>query len=413
MPVSPKTRFPRQATFWLCLAILVSRIIIICVLAGRWTDLGVQKRYAGQIVAGQVPFRDFFPEYPPLVFLYTALPALIDPTLAWYFPIFRAIACAVDCGIWITLLRVNKDRVGQNLLYLVGTTALGSLIYDRIDIVLGAILMFATISVLNGREKAFQAAIGAGIAFKLIPVVFAPMILAREWKREGGNMLRACALLFAPLLLTLAATAILGGYRFDKLLEFHVKRPVQLESSPAAVAMVLKMFGADGKVKFGFGGMNFESPNGNSLAATCTVLLAIACVASAWIAWRRDLTNKSFALLLGAVLSTSLTLSKVLSPQYFLILLPVLVVLPLPADRTAAVACWLLSAAILVLTGIIFPWFYADLIALRPEAEWMLILRNELLALLSVSLWYRVLVTIYMPTRSPGQIVADPPSRGL
>jgi hypothetical protein len=53
------------------------------------------------------------------------------------------------------------------------------------------------------------------------------------------------------------------------------------------------------------------------------------------------------------------------------------------------IANWLLIAVIFALTGLIFPWWYNDLVALRPGAEFMVIVRNELLLVLAISLAWR------------------------
>ena len=154
------------------------------------TDLHNQRAYVERMVAGERPFRDFFPEYPPLVFLYTGLPALVDPSLRSYAALFRILSCAVDCGTWAIVLRGNRNSVSQPLLYLLCTTALGPLLYDRIDIALGAMLAAALLSLLRGREGLFKLFVGLGIAFKLIPIVLAPAIVARAWRRSAHQPAR-------------------------------------------------------------------------------------------------------------------------------------------------------------------------------------------------------------------------------
>src|SRR5690349_6431657 len=84
--------------FWF--AFLLSRVIIVTFLAGRMTDLGVQRNHAWQMISGMIPFRDFVAEYPPLALLFAYLPGLIGPSFAWYDSIFRALCCIVDCSIW-------------------------------------------------------------------------------------------------------------------------------------------------------------------------------------------------------------------------------------------------------------------------------------------------------------------------
>jgi hypothetical protein len=440
-----------QRALLLTLLFIASRAVIWVYLAGRGTDLGRQKGYAEEIVSGRMPFRDFFPEYPPLVFLYTAIPAFVAPSPDWYFPIFRALTCAVDCALWLILLwrtvsPVARDgnadcaqepaEVGESfgwsggpvaygvyprattaqlLLYIAGTTALGPLIYDRIDLVLGAILLAGVLAMYGGRERVFQLLMGLGIAFKLVPVVLIPMILAREWTKHGVSrapcdemddaaqmvaasggthgvpyvMLRACLLLALPTLLSFGAVAALGGYGFDKLLRFHAERPVQIESGPAAIEMALTTFGLSTDVTFSYGGVNLESSLAGFLTASGSMLIGAACLASAILVLCRNVSTESFALLTGAVLSAAMVLSKVLSPQYFLFLLPVIVVLQVPRERAAAMVNWLLIVVIYIITGLIYPWFYGDLTALKPCAEFMVIIRDELLLVLAISLAWR------------------------
>jgi hypothetical protein len=435
----------QYATVWLWPLFTMSRVCIFVYLAGRYSDLGVHVDSIREINAGHMPFRDFFPEYPPLVFLFTYVPAVFDASLKWYAPIFRAMCFAVDCGIWVAVLRCGQRSavrigqqgtnalggqretipfcstgspvqaadgtrsvpatltnsaksegrlpgappVGQCLLYILGTTALGPLIYDRIDIVLGGLLLIAVISVLKGRDGLANLSIGTGIAFKLIPVVLVPALLAIQFRKNARRVWRAALALALPTFVSFDAMAVLGGWRLDKLFEYHLKRGIQIESVPASVEMVFMMFGASGSVDYTFKSHNLSTVYAGGLTAVATGLLALMVVGSAIVPFRRRMNPRSTALLISAVLSAALVLSKVLSPQFFLFLLPVLVVIPVPRRRWEAVANWSLIAAIYVLTGLIFPWFYDDLIKLQPAAEWLVIARNEFLAILAISLFYR------------------------
>jgi len=425
----------RRLAVVLVLTFVASRILILVFLAGEGSDLATQKRYVERIVGGKVPFRDFFPEYPPLNFAYTTIPAIMDPSLDWYFQVFRGLTCSVDCLIFAMLLRscgrpaADMGKVelspGPYLLYILATMALGPLIYDRVDLVLGAMLTIAVVALLAGLEGRFKLAVGAGIAFKLIPLVLVPMILAREWGRADRKLPRTCAALFLPIFLSFDVVLLAGGYRFDRLLEFHLQRPVQIESGPASLAMVFMKFGLPAEVIASYRSWNLETPIGRWLAGIGASLLAAVCIASALLVLRRPSSfiatlasgsercvaiaerNASFALLMVAVLAATMALSKVLSPQYFLILLPVLVLLPTPRDRTAAIANSLLVAAIYILTGLIFPWWYGDLVALSPGAEFMLIVRNVLLVTLAISLAFRALSGSAPTARSEAGIPAN------
>lgn len=317
-------RFTRPA-IGLSALFVASRVVIFLFMAGRGTDLGVHAGYGARIVAGEIPFRDFFPEYPPLALLFTSAPALIDPSLRYYFPIFRVLCCAVDCGIWLCLLRLNKHRPGQNLLYVLGTTALGPLIYDRIDLVLGGVLLLAVAALMNGRNAVFLAAVGTGIAFKLIPVVWAPAALGLAWKSGKTTRVRrlggALLLLSLPTILSFDVVALLGGTRFDNLFDYHARRGIQIESTPAVVEMVMMRLGVSGAVTLGHGSVNLHTPYEAGLVRGANVLLAAIVLGSGVAAAKRRMDAASLALLLGGILAAALFLSKVLSPQFFLFLL--------------------------------------------------------------------------------------------
>ena len=382
-------RLSPYAATWLSLLFVASRVGIFLFLAGRGTDLNVQEGYVWQILGGRVPFRDFFPEYPPLVFAFTGIPALFDHSLQLYSPIFRACCCAVDCGIWATVLRINRARVAPCLVYVLGTTALGPVLYDRIDIVLGALLLAAIAATRSGRPRVGALAIGAGIAFKIIPIVWAPAILAAEGRRGARRLAWAAMLLVLPAVISLDTVAAFGGYRFGALIDYHSLRGIQLESGPASVEMLLMRGPEDAIVTYEFGSFNLHTRFEPLLIRCAAALTGLLVLGSPGMAWRRDMGRQNLALLLGAVLCGAMALSKVLSPQYIVFLLPVLVALPSPVRKRAAIANWILVLAIALLTGAIFPWEYDRLIQLRLDAELLVILRNGCLAGLCISLLYR------------------------
>ena len=123
------------------------------------------------------------------------------------------------------------------------------------------------------------------------------------------------------------------------------------------------------------------------MASTGTMVLLLC--ASAFIAARRQLDKPAQMLLFGAVLTDALVCSKVLSSQFFLSLLAVLVMMPVPKNRWAAVGLWALIISFFVLAGIIFPWFSMPVAKLDPFAQSLVIARNACLVTLGISLSYR------------------------
>ena len=393
---SPDTRASillwRHSAIWLSILFVASRAVVFLFMAGRGTDLGVHSGYAEKIIAGNMPFKDFFPEYPPLVFIFTGIPALLDHSLRWYFPIFRSLCCGVDILTWLLLLRRNIARPLQSLLYVVCSTALGPLLYDRIDIVLGFLLLLAIAESLKGRHRTSFLAVGTGIAFKFIPVIWVPALLAFESKRGIQRFCWAVLLLALPTVMSFNAMAMLGGSDFGELFWYHSIRGIQIESTPANVEMTFMWFGPPGTVTCEFGSVNLHTAYEPAILRVTNTLLASSILASCFIAMRRKMGSDGMSLLLCAVLSAALFLSKVLSPQFLLILLPVLSAQALPPNRLAATAHCLLVLAIFAMTGAMFPWCYSKVIELVPWAEVILVARNVCLGILAISLFYRAIV---------------------
>src|SRR5437879_3001632 len=107
---SDRAASARHGAVWLWATFLVARTAVLISVAGRGTDLGVHAGYAAQVAAGRVPFRDFSPEYPPLTFVFTCLPVLVDPSLRHYFPLFRSLCCTTDLLAWVLVLRLTRAR---------------------------------------------------------------------------------------------------------------------------------------------------------------------------------------------------------------------------------------------------------------------------------------------------------------
>lgn len=387
VPELPQTWLGWPA-FWLTLAFILSRVGVFLFLAGRGTDLEAHAKYASRIIAGQVPFRDFFPEYPPLALLFTSIPALLDDSLNWYFAIFRGLCCAVDCGLFAVLLWATRGRPGRAFLYLLCSTALGPLLYDRMDIVLGALLLAAVALGLRGKHRWSYLMVGTGIAFKLVPVVIVPALLAAAWKHGWRGLGQAVVLLMLPVILSFDGTYLLGARQFAGLLDYHLARGIQLESTPAVAEILAIQAGVEGTVSSEFGSVNLHTRYEPQILRATSLMLWGMVLASALLAAMRPTDAESMAGLLAALLCGSLLFSKVLSPQYFIFVLPLLAVVPTGGRKGWTVAYWFLVLATYALTAAIFPWNYWALMQLRPDLEVMLIARNLLLAWLTGHLFY-------------------------
>jgi hypothetical protein len=49
----------------------------------RYSGTGLFYEYAGRVLAGQLPYRDFFAEYPPLAIAIFTMPRMLGESFRW------------------------------------------------------------------------------------------------------------------------------------------------------------------------------------------------------------------------------------------------------------------------------------------------------------------------------------------
>jgi hypothetical protein len=348
----------------------------------RVNDLFVYRVFAEPVLGGALPYRDVFLEYPPLAAPTIALPGLAGTGeelfraafAGWTF--LLAAAVVFLCGALAA--RTGGDR--RRALYAAALTPLlcGALVRTHFDLAPVALLLAALLLLAAERPRAGMAVLGLAAVTKGFPLVAAPVALAWLASRaDRRTTLQAAGALLAMLAIpSTAAVAVSPGGALDAV-EYHVERPVQIESLPASVLRVLG--GAEGVSSHRSDG--FEHP-----AAEAVTVLGLAgmlgLIALLTVGARRaDARTMVLASLLAV--AAFATLGKVLSPQYMLWLIP-LGALAF-AWRLHALAVAVAAAA--VLTQIEFPARYFDLVAREPFPVVVVGLRNAvLLAVLALGL---------------------------
>jgi hypothetical protein len=350
--------------------------------ARRW-DLLAQKGRAPALEQRVV-------EYPPLALVPLLVPAWLAPPdneagdaaarTAWaarYGRIFRLELLVVDAAtfalvVWLVARRYAHEPLRRRLwrvaAYVAGGLALCEYSYDRLDLILGALVLLAT-ALLIGRARAgwALAALALAVGYKLAPATLVPLFvvgLAPSLRPRPVAAWAAAAL--ATLALVLLAPALVGGAGALGFLGYHGARGLQVESPLASLAMAAgALLGRPLAVHRHFGAAELDAPGAAWLAALSPLLVAVA-VAAATLAVVRPLAGTSvppparlaerqgerFVHGVALVLLATMLASKVLSPQYLLWLLPLVPLLPL------RVAFGFVALA--ALTTLIVPWLYAD-----------------------------------------------------
>ncbi|HEV3376508.1 MAG TPA: glycosyltransferase 87 family protein, partial [Thermoleophilaceae bacterium] len=352
----------------------------------RVNDLFVYRVFTEPVLDGALPYRDVFLEYPPLAAPAIGLPGLIgtgeEVFRAAYagWTLLLAAAVVLLCGALAARTGGNPRRalIAAALMPLL----CGALVRTHFDLAPVALLLGALLLLVAGRPRSGMAVLGLAAMTKGFPLVAAPVALAWLATRVDRRTLlqSAVALLAALAVPAAAAVAISPGGAWEAV-EYHLERPVQLESLPATGVLLLDELGAgEAQSVKSHRSDGLEHPAADALTLLCLgVMLSLIAIAAA----RAGGTSRQLVLACLIAVAAFATLGKVLSPQYMLWLLP-LGALAF-AWRLHALAA--VTAAAAILTHIEFPARYFDLVDREPFPVAIVAARNlVLLAVLVLAL---------------------------
>jgi uncharacterized membrane protein len=347
-------------------------------------DTPVYESYGLAMEEGQVPYRDFAVEYPP-----GALPVFLAPALADsdFRTGFEWLMALCGCGLVVAVALAGR-RLGFGFATLafvaLSPLAIGSVILTRFDLWPAMLASFALAALLHDRMRLGHVLLGASIAAKLYPAVFLPLSVAYVWHRRGRRDAIVCAVL--AVVVPLAAYlpfAVLAPEGVVRSIGRQLSRPLQVESLGSAILLAAHdVFGTAVKVGSSYGSQNLVGQTADVLAVALSVA-QIGLLAWLWIRFarsRRTPSPAALAVYAAATLTAFVALGKVLSPQFLIWLVPVVVL----ARRWSANA---MLAAALVLTQLWFPYRYWDLVReLDPRISWLVLARDLVLIALLVTL---------------------------
>jgi glycosyl transferase family 87 len=344
-------------------------------------DIPVYEQYGEAMVDGEVPYRDFDVEYPPLALPVFAIPALGDRGYREQFEWLMAF-----CGCLMIAFSVLSTRAlgldGRALLVVaLAPLLLGSVMLTRFDLWPAALTAGALAALLSDRLRLGHVVLGAAIAAKLYPAVLLPLAVAYAWRRRGPREGLVClALSLIVVLATYLPFLAVAPIETVESIGRQISRPLQIESLGASVLLAAhQLFDVEIEMQSSHGSQNLVG----DAATVVAVLLSVAQVATLVWLWvwfaRGPATPRRFGACAAAVLVAFVALGKVLSPQFLIWLLPVV---PLAWRLGANV----LLAAVLVLTQLWFPFRYWDLVReFDPLTSWLVVARDfALVALLVV-----------------------------
>lgn len=357
------------------------------------TDLPVYWGYASRIAAGEVPYSGTFQvEYPPLAVALFRVPGHTgDEGLygVWFNILMGAVTVAagavtawVACRLWP---RGGRAYVAS-VLFPVSVALIGTIVLNRYDM---AVALLIAVFILCLTARWYTAAgfvIGMSFALKITPAALLPLVLllAGPPRRWAWPLIAFGAAALAPFLPYLFNSWSGVWHTF----QYHLERPLQIESVLGTPQLLGQLLGADwASWAWSHGSHSLVAP-GVGFAADVSGGLTLLAVATVYlVAWlRRERLRAAPAdqvVVVLALLLALMTFGKVLSPQYFIWILPAWA---LVAARDAWIG--VLAGLALLLTHLEFPGLYWNLLDMQQLPLMIVVARNTaLLAAFVVTVW--------------------------
>jgi uncharacterized membrane protein len=338
------------------------------------------------VLHGRLPYRDFALEYPPLAVLPFLVPLLLAgghtvsfKVYCWLLLAANLILSLVFMRTLLSVIRRMTPRPADALTWgVMGVVILSPLLPWRYDLFPALLTLLALRSVQRQHPVAAGVWLGLGVAAKLYPVVFLPILFTYYWlqkdRRAGGVLVAGCVSAIVVSILPFAA----AGPKILSFLQYHQHRGIEAGSVAAGVVFLAHLlWRMPVLVVFNYGAFHLVSPLSPVLLKiipwTAAVLLGLTMI-WAWQQFKAEISRhgsvrfETLVVSLASILLAFVVTNKVFSPQYMIWFLPLA---PLMARRHIPA-----FGAVFVLTGMLFPFAFPALISGEHWAIGLLLLRN-------------------------------------
>lgn len=367
-------------------------------------DISIFYQYALNILQGQVPYRDFPIEYPPLALLPIVLPQLFNAislkTQRGYelFFFIQNAAFILFIGFLVKVSGGGRRQLKEPAWYILPAYLLLVILLARIlliyfDLFPVIFTALALLAVVKNRPSLCGISLGLGTATKLYPVILLPVFsLNYIYKKQYQELAKLLVSFFSTLAVLLVLLLPIGWNNVFRFLQYHKLRGLHLESIPAGVLLLAH--------KLGWMNITLENNYGaihlNNSAVTATIIQLLPPIfifafllsmLSYWkyfqLAAKNSISNTSprnhHVLVIGItlVILVFIVFNKVFSPQYLIWLIPFIPFLGSGQIVLFAVICGL--------NILVWPVFYDELMNLELLPILLLNCRN--LLMLTLTFW--------------------------
>lgn len=343
----------------------------------RFGDVSLYAADAQRMLDGQIPYRDFFFEYPPGALVVFIVPALVS--IAHFTTLFKILMVVLGAAT-ICVAAVIAATIGETprrstlaLAWIAFTPLLlGPLLLDEYDPWPTLLTCLALLALLRSRDRVGSGLLGFGAATKIYPAAMLPAALVWIYRRSGKRAAWwalgvAAAVAFATYVVFVA----LGPGGVWSSVEIHLRRGLQKESLGSSILFVLDQLGLY-KARIIEGNPHWTELTGtagDTLATLSSLCQIGAALGVAALAARRRPDPRTLLYATAAAVAGFVAFGKVFSPQYLIWLVPLVAL-------AGGLAANVMLAVALLLTQL---WFL-DIVTPfdLDRGIWLVVLRNVL-----------------------------------
>jgi len=369
----------------------------------RYSSVGLFFDYSSHLFSGEIPYKDFLLEYPPVGLVFFSLPYLFASNFDTY-----TIAFVIQIAIFNLLGLVIISSISQHLgvalwktltVFTLALLAIGPIIIHSYDLIPSMLVLSALYVFCQGKRKTAWAILAVATMTKFYPVIIAPIFLlchlyGRQYRQIGTGVVT----FFITIVAIGVPFVILSPDGVCDLFGYHIQRGLQVETIYSSFLLMGHILGLESvQLDFNFGSWQVVSPQAGILAKTSVVPMFLCLTVIYWFFYR-GLVKKGpsqsklfpinphdtwliihYSLL--AILIVIIT-GKVLSPQYIIWLYPLV---PLIRGRWGY-GSWAIFILLGAMTYYVFPEHYLGLLELSQPVVAVLFCRNVLLMLMAALL---------------------------
>ncbi|MEW5947760.1 MAG: hypothetical protein AB1742_16355, partial [bacterium] len=355
------------------------------------------RKYAESIASGELPYRDFPVEYPPVSVLFLAA---LSP-FAGEFDTFQGAFIAsmtllsLLCWLGARASRTGNGRAGtlvEAALYAGAVLSVGPIALVSLDYIPALFTVLALVFLCRGKAAMCGAALGVATAAKGYPAVLViPAVLIVHGDGSGRRGALACFGAWAAAALCFTAPAAAAGAGgFIRSIAYHAERGPEIASVYGAVLLLMRLAGLKVATNFDHGSWNvaghpLASAAGNFSPVLTLILLALVYrrvwkstikTPAAGESRRTEEVRIRAGVAFSGAIAAFIAGFKVGSPQFLVWLAPFV---PVWAGARRGWALVGIFAAAGHLQQWIFPWHWSALVHVNPAAVGVLLIEKLLL----------------------------------